>query len=93
MIAVALGICSAALLLVVAILLILDARITVSTRVIDALVHLWASLFADPTQPCPHCGADGRVLGTKGTTRWWYCPTCNGNPWKEGEMPRQAVRA
>ena len=93
MIAVALGIGSAALLLVVTILLILDARLTVSPRVIEGLVHAWQALFADETQPCPHCGADGRVLGTKGTTRWWYCPTCNGNPWREHAAPRQAVSA
>ena len=93
MTAVALGIGSAALLLVVAIVLLLDARITVSTRVIDSIAAVWCAVFADDTAICPHCGANGRPLGQKGSTKWWYCPTCNGNPWREHAAPRQAVSA
>lgn len=78
MIAAVLGIGGAALFLVVTILLILDMGVP---------------LGRIETQPCPHCGADGRILGTKGTTRWWYCQTCNGRPWSDAETPRQAVGA
>lgn len=74
-----LGIGAAAVLLVVVILLILEMGGPI--------------VYRTETQPCPHCGADGRVLGTKGPTRWWYCPTCNGNPWSEAETARQAVSA
>lgn len=69
-------------LLVVAILLICQVRLTTSTRYLDALLNAWRTVFSTPYPACPTCGTQGRKFGQVRREQWWYCPAC-GQSWPE----------
>lgn len=71
-----------AVLLVVVVLLVTNARITVPVPALETMGAWWAHLFADEAAPpCPRCAKPARLLGRRGSVDWWYCPTCRTNPW------------
>lgn len=47
------------------------------------LLTMVVVLTLDVTPRCPKCGAEAKVLGLQQHVRWWYCPACNRNPWRE----------
>lgn len=75
-----------AVLLVVLVLLLTNARLSVSLAWATALAAELRRLFSTAPE-CPKCGVPGRELGTTTHAIWWYCPRCMGNPWSTERHP------
>ena len=80
---------SVALACLIVVLLALDVRVTASLSWLEALWRPAAQLFAEPLPACWRCGETARVLGHRGSQRFFYCPCCDAPPWAEDE-PQQA---
>lgn len=81
-----------AVLLVVLVLLLTNARVSCSLPWATALAEEIRVLFS--TAPdCPKCGRPGRQLGTTNHAVWWYCPQCLANPWSTTREPRDKAVA